>query len=61
VGSITWPRTEDGASAVEYGLLLAGLVAMLVVVVGALGGVSFGMFDGACASVDSGSHAARSC
>jgi len=61
VRSTTWARSEDGASSVEYGLLLAGLVAMLVVVIGAMGGVSYGLFDGTCAAVDSGSHAPRGC
>ena len=32
------PRDERGASAVEYGLLIAGIAAMIVVVVFAFGG-----------------------
>lgn len=39
--------TEDrGASAVEYGLLVAGIAAVIIVVVFALGGTIAGLFQG---------------
>jgi pilus assembly protein Flp/PilA len=38
-------RTEEGASAVEYGLLIAGIAALIAVVVFALGGAISGLFQ----------------
>jgi pilus assembly protein Flp/PilA len=38
-------RDERGASAVEYGLLIAGIAALIVVVVFAFGGVVDGIFS----------------
>jgi pilus assembly protein Flp/PilA len=42
---------ERGASAVEYGLLIAGIAALIIVVVFAFGGVLNGVFNDTCASV----------
>jgi pilus assembly protein Flp/PilA len=42
---------ERGASAVEYGLLIAGIAALIVVVVFAFGGVIKNIFSGTCKSV----------
>jgi pilus assembly protein Flp/PilA len=42
---------ERGASAVEYGLLIAGIAALLVIVIIALGGGVFGLFDDSCSSI----------
>jgi pilus assembly protein Flp/PilA len=44
---------ERGASAVEYGLLIAGIAALIVVVIFAFGGQLKGMFSKTCASVAS--------
>ena len=44
-------RTERGASAVEYGLLVVGIAAVIVLVVYALGGSVFGLFTDTCGSV----------
>ncbi len=41
-------RTEAGASAVEYGLLVAAIAALIVVIVFALGGVVRDTFDKTC-------------
>lgn len=41
-------RQEDGASAVEYGLLVAAIAALIVVIVFALGGVIRDSFDKTC-------------
>lgn len=38
-------RTEQGASAVEYGLLIAGVAALIVTVVFALGQNAVGLYD----------------
>jgi pilus assembly protein Flp/PilA len=44
---------EDGASAVEYGLLVAGIAALVVAVVFALGGAIGGLFSDSCGTVAS--------
>jgi pilus assembly protein Flp/PilA len=44
---------EDGASAVEYGLLVAAIAAVIVVVVFALGGMIKGAFSHTCNEVGS--------
>ena len=45
---------ERGASAVEYGLLIAGIAALIVVVVFAFGGKLSTIFTNTCKSVNSG-------
>ena len=42
---------ERGASAVEYGLLIAGIAALIVVVVFAFGGTLNGIFSDTCGKV----------
>ncbi|MEV7428769.1 Flp family type IVb pilin [Nocardioides sp. NPDC092400] len=42
---------ERGASAVEYGLLIAGIAALIVVAVFALGPVVQGAFNETCESI----------
>jgi pilus assembly protein Flp/PilA len=42
---------ERGASAVEYGLLIAGIAALIAVVVFAFSGTIQGLFDDTCASI----------
>lgn len=45
-------RTDErGASAVEYGLLIAGIAALIVVVVFPFGGTLKGVFNKTCKSV----------
>ena len=44
-------RSERGASAVEYGLLIAGIAAMIVVVIFAFGGGARGLFHGSCSDL----------
>jgi pilus assembly protein Flp/PilA len=39
---------QRGASAVEYGLLLAGIAAIICAIVFAFGGVVTGLFSGTC-------------
>ena len=43
---------QRGASAVEYGLLIAGIAALIVVVVFAFGGVLKNVFSNTCKSVN---------
>jgi pilus assembly protein Flp/PilA len=52
---------ERGASAVEYGLLIAGIAALIVVVVFAFGGVLQNIFAHTCNSVAASDSAAGSC
>ena len=50
--------SERGASAVEYGLLIAGIAALIVVVVFAFGGTLSGIFSDTCDAVASGATSA---
>jgi pilus assembly protein Flp/PilA len=45
-------RNDDGASAVEYGLLVAGIAALIVAVVFLFGGFIKGIFNNTCATVN---------
>ncbi len=54
IRTITSRRDEDGASAVEYGLLVAGIAALIVVIVFAFGGVIKNSFDSTCKSIAGG-------
>ena len=53
--TITSRRDEDGASAVEYGLLVAGIAALIVAVVFIFGGVIKSSFNDTCARMQQGS------
>ena len=44
---------EKGASAVEYGLLVAAIAALIVIIVFALGGVIKDTFDNTCDTIAS--------
>lgn len=52
--SIQTRRREDGASAVEYGLLVAAIAALIVIIVFALGGVVKGTFTDTCSKMVNG-------
>jgi pilus assembly protein Flp/PilA len=45
-------RQDDGASAVEYGLLVAAIAALVVIVVFALGGLVQRTFKDTCSQID---------
>jgi len=49
---------ERGASAVEYGLLIAGIAALIVLIVFAFGGALNGIFQDTCDKVTSGAATA---
>ena len=53
IRTITSRRNQDGASAVEYGLLVAGIAALVVVVVFAFGGVIKSSFNKTCQTIKS--------
>ena len=58
----TWSaRPEDGASAVEFGLVLAGVLATILVIVGALAGVPLGRLTHGCTTHDSAVRTSQSC
>jgi pilus assembly protein Flp/PilA len=50
-------RKDDGASAVEYGLLVAAIAALIVIIVFALGGLVKGVFKDTCDKIKDGSPA----
>ena len=52
-------RNERGASAVEYGLLVAGIAAVIVTVVIAFGGNINDIFNNTCSKVGNGSSTAQ--
>jgi len=50
-------RREDGASAVEYGLLVAAIAAVIAIVVFALGGlVKTALYDKTCTNIKNGAQ-----
>ena len=57
IRNITARRTEDGASAVEYGLLVAGIAALIVTVVFVFGGVIKNSFSSTCGKISSSGSA----
>jgi pilus assembly protein Flp/PilA len=46
-------KNEKGASAVEYGLLVAAIAALIVIIVFALGGVVKEVFEDTCGTITS--------
>jgi pilus assembly protein Flp/PilA len=61
IRNITSRRNEDGASAVEYGLLVAGISALIVAIVFLFGGVIKGAFSKTCGAVSSKGSATATC
>ena len=55
---VTRRNDEDGASAVEYGLLVAAIAALIVVIVFLLGGVVKDVFQGTCDEITSNANSA---
>jgi pilus assembly protein Flp/PilA len=51
---------EKGASAVEYGLLVAAIAALVVIIVFALGNVIKGSFEDTCGKIKNGGTASAS-
>jgi pilus assembly protein Flp/PilA len=52
-------RNDEGATAVEYGLMVAAIAAVIVLVVFLLGGVVKDKFDKTCGAINSGNGAAN--
>jgi len=49
--------TDDGASAVEYGLLVAAIAGVIVLIVFLLGGIVKNSFSHTCGEISAGSGA----
>jgi pilus assembly protein Flp/PilA len=49
--NLTAKRDERGASAVEYGLLVAGIAALIVAVVFLFGGMISNVFNKTCSTI----------
>ena len=52
---------EDGASAVEYGLLVAAIAALIVIIVFALGGIIKDVFKKTCDNIKSNVTVTSTC
>jgi len=59
--SIMSRRDQDGASAVEYGLLVAGIAALVVGIVFLFGGVIKDAFTGTCDKISTGASTSTQC
>ena len=58
---ITRRRGENGASAVEYGMLVAGIAALIVAIVFVMGGMIKSSFSKTCGVVSSKGNASATC
>ena len=54
-------RKDEGASAVEYGLLVAAIAALIVLIVFALGGVVKEVFTDTCTDIKTGAGTTADC
>lgn len=54
-------RDDEGASAVEYGLLVAAIAAVIVIIIFALGGIVRGIFSNTCSSISASASVAGNC
>lgn len=57
----TLADSNSGASAVEYGLLIAGIGAMIVIVIFLFGGSVTGIFSDTCDSIGDAANNGASC
>jgi pilus assembly protein Flp/PilA len=53
IRTVIQTKREDGASAVEYGLLVAAIAALIVIIVFALGGLIKNVFNDTCDTIAS--------
>ena len=58
---ITNRKDEKGASAVEYGLLVAAIAALIVIIVFALGGVVKEVFNKTCTTIKTQATTTAAC
>lgn len=58
IRKVTQAKNDEGASAVEYGLLVAAIAALIVIIVFALGGLVKDVFKDTCSKIDTGATGA---
>jgi pilus assembly protein Flp/PilA len=61
IRKVTAIKKEEGASAVEYGLLVAAIAALIVIIVFALGNVIRNVFQNTCDTISSNVTSGGSC
>jgi pilus assembly protein Flp/PilA len=61
IRTITRRRDDNGASAVEYGMLVAGIAALIMTIVFLLGGTIKSTFSKTCGVVSSKGSASATC
>jgi pilus assembly protein Flp/PilA len=54
-------KDDEGASAVEYGLLVAAIAAVIVIIIFALGGIIKNVFSQTCSSISSNASVGGTC
>ena len=54
IRTIQTQKADEGASAVEYALLVAAIAALIVIVVLAFGGLIKDIFSDTCTTIDAG-------
>jgi len=59
--SRAFSHDEDGASAVEYGLLITGIASIVVAAVFLFGGAVTDLFDTTCGTISTGSSGRQTC
>ncbi len=56
-----WINRDQGASAVEYGLLIAGIAAVLVVIIFTFGSKLSDLFNNTCGQITKGGVSGSTC
>lgn len=54
-------RNDEGASAVEYGLIVFAIAALITVAVVSFGGAVRGLFQDSCNTIQAGTQSSASC
>ena len=54
-------RNDEGASAVEYGLIVFAIAALITVAVVSFGGAVRGLFQDSCNTIKAGTQSSASC
>jgi pilus assembly protein Flp/PilA len=54
-------RSDEGASAVEYALIVFAVAAVVTLAVVALGGITRGMFSDSCKTIQGQTHTTANC